>query len=140
MRAGNKGQSATTLDVIQRQKKRLTKFIKTLDEVPTEILEREASNIEMEAFINTPYDTGKLENSVKCRVSRNKYKPGLNISASAKSDKGYDYAGIQHEREDFVHPRKGRDHYLSKPFENAIRRIKKEIRTGIRVEWRGYNG
>ena len=133
------GTSATQTESVQKAKKKLTHFLTTLDEVPTEILLREASNIEMEAQLKVPFDTGKLENSIRVRGSKSKYRPGINISASARSKRGYNYAGIQHENRNFHH-RVGRDHFLSLPLESATRRIKKEIKTGIQVEWRGYNG
>ena len=69
--------SATSLKSIQDAKKRLTKFLKTLETVPTDELERTAERIYSEAVAQVPYSTGKLESSIYVRVSRSKTKPGL---------------------------------------------------------------
>jgi hypothetical protein len=119
------GSSATTLKSIQNLRKHLSNFLKAVETEPSKILAEEAPKIEREAKAMTPYKSGKLENSVKVRVSRSKVRPGLTVSASAKS-KGYNYAALQHEVK-FNHPIKGRDHYLSIPFEKGIKRIKAKI-------------
>ena len=75
--------SATSLKSIQDAKKRLTKFLKTLETVPTDELERTAERIYSEAVAQVPYSTGKLESSIYVRVSRSKTKPGLITGASA---------------------------------------------------------
>jgi hypothetical protein len=125
-------QSATSLSSVQNAKKRLTKFLKTLDTVPIVILEQEARKIELQAKLETPRDTGKLESSVKARVARDKRRPGINISASAR-DKGYNYAGIQHENTHFKHPVKGKAHYLKDPFDRGVRRIKRRLRKEVKL-------
>lgn len=125
------GSSATSQQSVQDAKKRLTKFIKTLETVPTKILEEEAIKIQAEAKSETPFKTGKLEDSVKVKVSKDKRRPGLLISASARSG-GYNYAGIQHESTQYKHPIKGKAHYLKDPFDRGtdriIRRLRKEVR------------
>ena len=50
-------QSATSLKSVQDAKKRLTKFLKTLDTVPTEILEQESGKILAQAKQETPFKT-----------------------------------------------------------------------------------
>lgn len=125
-------QSATSLKSVQDAKKRLTKFIKTLDTVPTQILEQEAKVIEREAKIQTPRKTGKLEKSVRVRVSRSKRNPGLTISASART-KGFNYAGIQHENTRFRHPVKGKAFYLKDPYDAGVRRIKRRLKREVRL-------
>ena len=82
--------SATSTKSLQRAKKNLTKFLKELDTVPVQELEKSAQTIKAEAIAQTPYKTGKLEKSVYVRVSRDKRRPGLVAGASAK-DNGYDY-------------------------------------------------
>lgn len=126
--------SATSLKSVQDAKKHLSSFLRKQQELPSEILAREAPRIEAEAKILTPLKEGKLESSVKCRVSKSKTRPGLNISASARH-KGYNYAGVQHENVSYNHPIKGRDHYLSIPFYEGVTRIKRELREGVK-----YNG
>lgn len=125
-------QSATSLQSVQNAKKKLSKFLKTLDTVPLVILEQEAQKIETQAKQETPLDTGKLEKSVKVRVAKDKKRPGLNISASARSN-GYNYAGIQHENTHFKHPVKGKAHYLVDPFNRGVRIIKRRLRQEIKL-------
>lgn len=125
-------QSVTSLKNVQDAKKRLTKFLKTLDTVPTQILEQESSKILAQAKQETPYKTGKLEDSVYVRVSRDKKRPGLVLGASARS-KGFNYAGIQHENTSFHHPIKGKAHYLRDPFNRGIRRIKRRLKQEVKL-------
>lgn len=122
-----RGSSATVTKSVQDAKKQLQKLLRKLDTVPTKILEEEAQTLKAEIIAETPYETGKLEASVRVRVAKDKKRPGLNASASARS-KGYNYAGIQHERTDFKHPVKGKAHYISDPFNRAIKRIDKRLR------------
>lgn len=125
-------QSATSLKSVQDAKKRLTKFLKTLDTVPTQILEQEAGKILTQARQETPYKTGKLEQSVYVRVSRDRRRPGLLVGASAKS-KGFNYAGIQHENTEFQHPIKGKANYLKDPYNRGIRRIKRRLKQEVKL-------
>lgn len=128
----SRGSSATSQQSVQNAKKKLQKFLRTLDTVPTRILQEEAPVLYAEAIAEVPYKTGTLERSIRVRVSKDKKRPGLNISASARSPQGYNYAGIQHEREDFAHSKPGaKDHFLSDPFERAIERIKDKLREDI---------
>lgn len=121
------GFSATNTQSVKDAKKRLTRFLRKQQEVPSEVMAREAPRIEAEAKLLTPYKSGKLEHSVRCTVSRSKTRPGLNIRASARSN-GYNYAGIQHENVYYHHPVKGQAHYLSEPFNRGTQRIIQEIR------------
>lgn len=123
--------SATSLKSIQDAKKRLTKFLKTLETVPTDELERTAERIYSEAIAQTPYSTGKLESSVYVSVSRSKTKPGLVAGASAR-EHGYDYAGIQHENENYDHPIKGKAHYIRDPFKKEVGLMHQRIRRRLR--------
>ena len=66
-------QSATSLKSVQDAKKRLMKFLQTLDTVPTEILEQESGKILAQAKQETPFKTGKLEDSVYVRVQRENF-------------------------------------------------------------------
>ena len=124
--------SATSVASVQAAKNRLTKFLKTLDTVPLEELEKTAQAIKVKAIDQTPYKTGKLEQSVYVRVSRDKRRPGLVAGASAKSS-GYDYAGIQHENTQYRHPIKGKAHYISDPFNQEVRNLKRRLRRKLKV-------
>ena len=124
--------SATSTQSVMQAKKNLTKFLKKLDTVPTEELEKSAQTIKAEAIAQTPYSTGKLERAVYVRVSRNKRAPGLVAGASAKAH-GYDYAGIQHENTSFNHPIKGKAHFISDPFNDEVEKLKRRLRVRLKV-------
>ena len=126
------GQSATSLKSVQDAKKRLTKFLKTLETKPSQILASESTRIYNEAVSETPYKTGKLQSKVYVKVSKSKTRPGLLIGASARS-KGYNYAGIQHDNTNFRHPIKGKANYLKDPFERGTERIKKRLRSEVKL-------
>lgn len=79
-----------------------------------EDLEKLADEIVEEAITLVPVDTGKLRDSIQARVSKSPRWPGIIVSASAKY-RGFDYALIQEENEDFSHE-VGQAHYLSEAF------------------------
>lgn len=129
-----RGASATSQRSVQDAKKNLQKFLRKLDTIPQDILQEEAKTLYSEIIAEVPYDTGALERSVKVAVAKDKKRPGLNASASARSKRGYNYAGIQHE-EEFEHSKSGaKDHYISDPFEQATERIKDKMRERLKVE------
>lgn len=119
--------SVTSLKSIKDAKKKLTKFLKTLEIVPREELEKTAEKIYDEAVAQVPYKTGKLENSIYVRVSKSKSKPELVVGASAR-EHDYNYAAIQHEKEDYIHPIKGKAHYISDPFNKEVKLMQRRIR------------
>ena len=84
----------------------------------TNDLEILASRITEDAKALAPVDTGKLQASIQARVSKSPRYPGLIVSASAKK-KGFDYALIQEENEEFFHE-VGQAHYLSEPFYASV--------------------
>lgn len=122
------GSSATRTKSVQEAKKRLQKFLKELDTIPTDILTEEQPRLYSDIIAEVPYDTGKLERSVKVTIAKDKRRPGLNASASARSKSGYNYAGIQHENTEFQHPIRGKAHYISDPFDRCVLRIKNKMR------------
>lgn len=124
--------SAASTKSIQNACKKLTAYLKTLETVPVEELERSAQKIKAEAIAQTPYETGKLEASVYVRVSKDRSKPGLVAGASAK-DKGYDYAAIQHEETSYEHPIKGKAHYISDPFNKEIANLKRRLKRRLKI-------
>lgn len=125
----SKGASATSQRSVQDAKKRLQRFIKSLDTVPVQILNEEAPILRSEIIAEVPYKTGKLESSVRVSVAKDKRRPGLNASASAISKTGYNYAGIQHENEDFSHTKAGaKAHFISDPLHRCIDRIQQKMR------------
>lgn len=129
-----RGASATSRQSVQDAKKTLQKFLKKLDTIPSDILAEEAETLYSEIIAEVPYKTGVLERSVKVTVARDKRRPGLNARASARSKKGYNYAGIQHE-ETFHHTKQGaKDHFISDPFKRATERIKEKMQERLTVE------
>lgn len=114
----------------------LTRFLRKLDSVPTQILLDEAPKIEQIAKHRTPIDTGNLKKHVKVRVSRDKRRPGMYAQASAikarAKSKAYDYAYIQHENDAYKHPRGGQAHFLESAFvegvDRIMRRLSKEVK------------
>lgn len=65
-----------------------------------EDLEDLASDIENNAQLLVPFDTGALQDSIEVRVSKSRRFPGLIAHASA-TNAGYDYALIQEETEPY---------------------------------------
>ena len=128
----SKGSSATSQASVQNARKNLTKFIKTLDTVPVEELERSAQIIKANAIAQVPYKTGKLEHSIYVRVAKDKRRPGIVAGASARSSKGYNYAGIQHENEAYHHTQ-GKDHFISDPFNEEVEKLKKRLRRRLKI-------
>lgn len=85
-----------------------------------EDLELAVQWIEDDAKYIAPVDKHKLQDSISVRISRSTRYPGIIASASAKSNKGFDYALIQEENENFSHEEPGQAHYLSQPFYQII--------------------
>lgn len=126
--------SATSQKSVQDAKKRLQKFLRKIDTVSQEVLEEEAILLYGEIIAEVPYKEGTLERSVRVKVSKDKRRPGLNASASARSPEGYNYAGLQHERTDFKHPVKGKDHFISDPFARSTERIKQKMQSRLKMD------
>lgn len=130
----SRGSSATSQKSVQDAKKGLQKFLRKLDTIPVEVLQEEAQTLYSEIITEVPYETGALERSVKVSVAKDKKRPSLNASASARSKSGYNYAGIQHEKP-FEHSKQGaKDHFISDPFNRSVARIKQKIAERLKVE------
>ena len=123
--------SRVTVEGLKEASANLSRFLKTLESVPTQILLEEAPKIEETAKNRTPVATTKLQNSVRVTVSRDKRRPGLYAQASAHN-RGYDYAYIQHENDAYDHPNGGKAHFVESAFtegvERIIRRLSEEVR------------
>ena len=129
----SKGSSATSTKSVQDARKKLTKFLRTLDTVPIEELEKSAQRIKTESIAKVPYKEGKLERSIYVRVSKDKRRPGIVAGASARSKDGYNYAGIQHENTSYHHT-KGQAHFISEPFNQEVARFKRRIRRRLKIQ------
>ena len=125
--------SRVTVSGLSEASKHLTKFLRTVETVPTQILLEEAPRIEETAKIRTPEKTGKLKESVKVRVSRDKRRPGLSAQASA-FNRGYDYALIQHENLSYNHPNGGQAKFLESAFVDGVERIERRIEQEVRYD------
>ena len=125
--------SRVTLSGLSEASKHLTRFLRTVETVPTQILLEEAPRIEETAKIRTPEKTGKLKESVKVRVSRDKRRPGLYAQASARN-RGYDYALIQHENLSYNHPNGGQAKFLESAFVEGVERIERRIEQEVRYD------
>lgn len=130
----SKGGSATSQQSVQNAIKDLTRFIKKLDTVPARELSESASVMKAEMIAQTPYKTGKLEQSVYVKVSKSRDRPGLRAGASARSASGYNYAGIQHENVDFEHPIKGNAFYIRDPFMAETAKLKERLREELKIK------
>lgn len=84
-----------------------------------EDLQAMADRIVSDAQAVVPLDTGKLQQSIKARVSKSNRYPGLIVQASAKK-KGFDYALIQEENEMFSHDVGRTAHYLGGTFARVL--------------------
>lgn len=125
--------SRVTVSGLNEASKHLTKFLRTVETVPTQILLEEAPRIEETAKIRTPEKTGKLKESVKVRVSRDKRRPGLYAQASA-TNRGYNYALIQHENLSYNHPNGGQAKFLESAFVEGVERIERRIEQEVRYD------
>ena len=117
---------------IDRAIRNLNKFLNSLESVPSAELDRTASQIKVKAIAQTPYRTGALERSVYVDVVKDSTQQTIIAGASAKSERGYDYAGIQHENTTFNHPVKGKAHYISDLFKKEVYNMKRRIRRRLR--------
>ena len=125
--------SRVTVSGLNEASKHLTKFLRTVETVPTQILLEEAPRIEETAKVRTPEKTGELKKSVKVRVSRDKRRPGLYAQASARNH-GYDYALIQHENLSYNHPNGGQAKFLESAFVEGVERIERRIEQEVRYD------
>lgn len=122
----------SSIKSVDRAIRNLNKFLNSLETVPSEELNRTASQIKAKAIAQTPYRTGVLERSVYVDVVKDSTQQTIIAGASAKSERGYDYAGIQHENTTFNHPIKGKAHYISDPFKQEVYNMKRRIRRRLR--------
>lgn len=125
--------SRATIEGLKEASDKLIRFLKTLETAPTQIMLQEAPRIQAVAKVRTPIKSGKLRQSVTVRVSRDKRRPGMYAQASA-SHKGYGYAYVQHENEEFKHPRGGQAFYLQTAFEEGVNRIIQRLESEVRYE------
>lgn len=123
--------TARQAEGVQDAIKRLRKFIMAQEVIPQQVMQSYANDLKAEIQMQTPYKSGALESSVYVHVNKaGKYRTTLAAGANAFS-KGYNYSLVQHERDDFVHPIKGKSHYVEDPFNIVTERIKESLRIGI---------
>lgn len=122
----------SSIKSVDRAIRNLNKFLDSLETVPNEELDRTAAQIKTKAIAQTPYRTGALERSVYVDVVKGDTHQTIVAGASARSERGYDYAGIQHENTTFNHPVKGKAHYISDPFKQEVYNMKRRIRRRLK--------
>lgn len=97
-----------------------------------EDLEDVASDIQSNAEMLVPLDTGALQRSIEVRVSRSNRWPGIIAHASA-INAGRDYAVDQEENEDYSHEDDRLAHYLGGSFASLLSQYYEDI-TGDELE------
>ena len=98
----------------------LSRYVRKIDEIETVDLVVLAEKIRVRAMELAPKGSGKLESGVYARVSGSKTRPGINAGAVVHSDRGYNYAPIQHENESFQHPNGGQAKFVAKALQELI--------------------
>lgn len=109
-----RGKGGTSTDVAQLEKL-VREDLKEIMKEHYDMLEQTAEDIQGDAEMLVPKDTGELAASIEVRVSKSPRYPGIIAHASAK-DKGFDYAVVQEENEEFSHEDDESAHYLGGPF------------------------
>lgn len=109
---------------INDAKKGLRKVLRQVDSVTQQELETMRVNVETAAIAQVPVDTGRLQRSIRVRISRDKTRPGINVSAVAYDpETGENYAPDQHENLRYRHT-VGKAHFLSDPLEHETEEFK----------------
>lgn len=80
-----------------------------------------------------PLDKGYLEDSYEQRIYTQSSSISLDLGYHVKSNpysRGYDYSYVQHEREDFHHPKRGTAKYLDKGIRDSKEKVYDLIEEG----------
>ena len=144
------GSSATALKAVQKSIKGLEKALRYYDsELFGDIVEEESKKAYAEMIAIVPHSGmkfvpsaksgdsgreeyqgvgGKLQRSIYCRPTRSKGKFGIVAGASAWDPyRKFNYAGIQHENEEYHHDPPTQAHYISKPLHKNAKIIIQKI-------------
>ena len=142
--------SATALKAVQKSRKDLEKALRYYDsELFGDIVEEESKKAYAEMIAIVPHSGmkfvpstgsgnsdreeyqgvgGKLQRSIYCRPTRSKGKFGIVAGASAWDPyRKFNYAGIQHENEEFHHDPPRQAHYISQPLDKYAKIIIQKI-------------
>ena len=139
--------SATALKAVQKSRKDLEKALRYYDsELFGDIVEEESKKAYAEMIAIVPHSGmrstrsgdsdreeyqgvgGKLQRSIYCRPTRSKGKFGIVAGASAWDPyRKFNYAGIQHENEEYHHDSPRQAHYISKPLDKYAKIIIQKI-------------
>lgn len=138
--------SATALKAVQKSRKSLERALKYYDkELFEDIVEAESKKAYAEMVAIVPYSKhtsrtessereeyqgtgGKLQRSIYCRPTKAKNKFGIVAGASAYDPyRNFNYAGIQHENEEYRHDSPRQAHYISQPLDKYSKIIIKKI-------------
>lgn len=139
--------SATALKAVQKSRKDLEKALRYYDsELFGDIVEEESKKAYAEMIAIVPHSGmkstgsgdsdreeyqgvgGKLQRSIYCRPTRSKDKFGIVAGASAWDPyRKFNYAGIQHENEEYHHDPPRQAHYISQPLDKYAKIIIQKI-------------
>lgn len=139
--------SATALKAVQKSIKGLEKALRYYDsELFGDIVEEESKKAYAEMIAIVPHSGmksapsagsnheeyqgvgGKLQRSIYCRPTRAKGKFGIVAGASAWDPyRKFNYAGIQHENEEYHHDSPRQAHYISQPLDKYAKIIIQKI-------------
>lgn len=124
----------STSPSIRAAKDDLRKLLRRAQAVTGQEMETLRRNIEVGARLQSPVRTGKLQASIRVRLSRAKRNnPGVNATAVAYAPKTREnYAPIQHENEEFRH-KIGKAHFISDPYAKEVRKFKKNLERRLRL-------
>lgn len=125
--------SKRNLEEIAQAQKELSRFLRTIEEIPSEIIIEETARAKREMLMLVPERSRKLRRSIRCEPSRSRINPGFYAYASAVN-RGYNYAYDQHENPDFKHAPGKEYKFIEKPFLAAVERIERRIEEALDID------
>lgn len=89
-----------------------------------------AQDVASQGSLRAPIEFGVLRGSIYAETAFkiDEIKKRITVNVVARTP----YAFVQHEREDFNHPRGGEAKYLTKPFQERLPRYRESVRQALR--------
>lgn len=89
-----------------------------------------AQDVASQGSLRAPFEFGVLRASIYAETAFkiDEIKKRITVNVVARTP----YAFVQHEREDFNHPRGGEAKYLTKPFQERLPRYRESVRQALR--------
>ena len=122
------------LESVTSAKKQLNRFIRRVGTAQDEELDHLVATVYPEMVAKAPYREGTLESGIYCRRSNSRRNRGV-VAGAVAMHKGYNYAPIQHENEDFKHPIKGEAHFISEPLQKGVDTFIQRVQRRLDNEW-----